>query len=157
MNIPTPPTEPIPPVERRRFLQVLVSAFTLLWSLLALVPIYRYLRPQRGGLAETRVTSVGVGPASALPVGQGKNFQFGSIPGIVTHATSDGQFHAFNAICTHLGCTVQFRADMDRIWCACHGGQYDPATGAVLAGPPPRPLEPLKAEVQNGQVVVSRS
>jgi cytochrome b6-f complex iron-sulfur subunit len=141
---------------RKNFLQIMVAFFAALWSVLTLFPIYRYLRPSKTALAESNVSSVTVGAASDIPVGQGRNFQFGSIPGIITH-TSDGQFHAFSAVCTHLGCTVQFRGDIERIWCACHGGQYDPATGEVLAGPPPRPLPPLKVSVQQGQIVVSQA
>lgn len=144
-----------PKMPRRSFLRLAVTLFSALWGILALYPVYRYLRPPKTLLTESSVTSVTVGDVGALPVGQGKNFQFGSVPGVIIH-TPDGQFHAFNAICTHLGCTVQFRSDMQRIWCACHGGQYSPETGAVLAGPPPHPLEPFNVTVQDGRLVVSR-
>lgn len=140
---------------RRNFLQLLVGFFATLWGLAALYPIYRYLRAPASLTAVSNVSSVVVGTVNALPEGTGENFQFGSIPGIVTH-TTDG-FHAFNAICTHLGCTVQFRKDMGKIWCACHGGTYDPATGAVLAGPPPKPLAKLAVAVKDGKIVVSQS
>jgi cytochrome b6-f complex iron-sulfur subunit len=145
-------------VPRRRFLQAVTAFFATLWGLLTLYPLYRYLRPSAQSMqGQASVSSVTVGDASELPAGQGQNFQFGSVPGIVVHSASDNQFHAFNAVCTHLGCTVQFRADMDRIWCACHGGQYDPITGKNIAGPPPRPLEPLKVTVQNGKIIVSQA
>ena len=58
-------------------------------------------------------------------------------------------------ICTHLGCTVQYREDKDAIWCACHGGQYDAHTGKNVAGPPPKPLTPLKVEVSGDKIIVS--
>lgn len=146
----------LPPVTRRSFLGVLVGFFGFLWSLMAAYPIFRYLNPPKSAAQQSNVTSLTVADAKDIPVGTGRNFQFGSIPAILTH-TEEGQFQAFNAICTHLGCTVQYRDDMNRIWCACHGGQYDPVTGKNLAGPPPKPLAPLKAEVQNGKVVVSRA
>jgi cytochrome b6-f complex iron-sulfur subunit len=143
------------PVSRRGFLAGLVALCGFLWSLMAAYPIFRYLYPPKSMQAQSNVSSVTVADARDIPVGTGRNFQFGSIPAILLH-TQDGEFHAFNAICTHLGCTVQFRPDMQRIWCACHGGQYDPETGKNIAGPPPRPLAPLKAEVVNGKVIVSR-
>lgn len=141
---------------RRNFLQILAGLFATLWGVITLYPLYRYLRPPAGLGGVSNVSSVVVGPATEIPVGQGRNFEFGSVPGIITH-TPDGKFHAFNATCTHLGCTVQYRSDMKRIWCACHGGQYDPATGQVLAGPPPRPLAPLNVVVKNDQIIVSQA
>ena len=37
--------------------------------------------------------------------------------------------------------------------CPCHGGVYD-TTGAVTAGPPPRPLARLMTRIEDGQVQV---
>src|SRR5260221_8872154 len=46
-------------------------------------------------------------------------------------------FHVISAICTHLGCTVQWRgAEFD---CPCHGSRFTPE-GAVIGGSAPRPL-----------------
>jgi cytochrome b6-f complex iron-sulfur subunit len=149
-----PLTRP-PNPKRRHFLQAFVATFGAIWGVLMLYPLYRYLRPPKNMLAESDVSSVSLGSAGNLPVGAGKNFQFGSIPGVIIH-TPDDQFHAFDAICTHLGCTVQYRPDLQRIWCACHGGQYDAETGKNIAGPPPRPLTPLKATVENGNIIVSK-
>ena len=73
--------------------------------------------------------------------------------------TLDGELHAFNAVCTHLECTVQFKADTSQIWCACHNGLYDLA-GNVVSGPPPRNLDRLAVNVRgepgNEEIVVSR-
>ncbi len=154
MNNTTNPNDK-PKIHRRRFLQVLVSIFGAIWSVLTLYPIYRYLKPKKNPLEEAQVNSVTVGDASSLPTNSGKNFQFGSVPGLVIHA-EDNQFHAFDAICTHMGCTVQYRPDLKLIWCACHGGEYDPETGKNVAGPPPRPLTPFKVAIVQGKLVVSK-
>jgi menaquinol-cytochrome c reductase iron-sulfur subunit len=58
-----------------------------------------------------------------------------------------------SATCTHLGCTVQWEAGKNEFRCPCHGGRYS-IDGAVLSGPPPRPLERLNAQVRDGNVVV---
>lgn len=156
----TTPSSNLPPtkqeVNRRGFLALMIGLFSFLWGILTMYPLYRYLRPPKRAGAASNVSSVTVGEAKELPAGTGRNFQFGSVPAVLVH-TDDDQWKAYNAICTHLGCTVQFREDMDRIWCACHGGQYDPATGKVLAGPPPKPLQELKAEVKDGKIVVSKA
>jgi len=54
---------------------------------------------------------------------------------------------AFNAICTHTDCTVQFESGENRIFCACHNGVYD-LNGQNVSGPPPRPLETYKVDVR---------
>ena len=45
-----------------------------------------------------------------------------------------------NSRCTHLGCTVNWRADANAFLCPCHDAKFDPE-GKVLDGPPPRPLD----------------
>ena len=56
----------------------------------------------------------------------------------------DGEPRAFNAVCTHLQCTVEYRAASQDIFCNCHNGVYD-LNGRNIAGPPPRPLEVYQA------------
>ncbi len=134
-----------------------LGTVAVLWGGVALYPIYRYLAPRPDTSDdETQVTSVEVCKLSELPKNSGKNFRFGSFPALLIHTEDDG-LHAFKAVCTHLGCTVQYRGDIQRIFCACHGGQYDPTTGKNIAGPPPKPLDSLKVAVVNDQVVVSRA
>jgi cytochrome b6-f complex iron-sulfur subunit len=69
--------------------------------------------------------------------------------------TASGEFRAFEAVCTHLDCTVQFKKDLGVIWCACHNGKYD-LNGRNISGPPPRPLNPYKVIVQGEEVFVSK-
>ena len=90
-----------------------------------------------------------------LPPNSGRLFRFGSRPGIVVRSV-DGRIKAFSAICTHLDCTVQYRPDLERIYCACHEGQYD-FNGVPVAGPPPRPLEEFDVQESRGEIIVSRS
>ena len=61
----------------------------------------------------------------------------------------DGRWIALTAVCTHLGCTVQYEPQADRIHCACHGGVYNPYTGANVSGPPPKPLKLFKVAVND--------
>jgi Rieske Fe-S protein len=67
----------------------------------------------------------------------------------------DRQVRALSARCTHLGCQVRWAAEERHFLCPCHGGVYD-ASGQVLAGPPPRPLDSIEATISadGGTVMV---
>src|SRR6266699_1286916 len=43
-----------------------------------------------------------------------------------------------SAICTHLGCTPDWKASENKFKCPCHGSGYDPE-GVNFEGPAPRP------------------
>jgi menaquinol-cytochrome c reductase iron-sulfur subunit len=58
----------------------------------------------------------------------------------------DSTVRALSATCTHLGCQVRWEAKDKTFVCPCHGGVYD-ATGRVVGGPPPRPLDSVDTRV----------
>jgi len=58
--------------------------------------------------------------------------------------------------CSHLGCGVSWDAGRKAFLCPCHGGVYG-SDGAVLAGPPPRPLTRLPLVVAGGRVQIDTS
>jgi cytochrome b6-f complex iron-sulfur subunit len=120
-------------------------------------PIYRYLAsPEEMALEATAVTEVTLKDAQKLPAGAALIFKFGTAPAMLIHH-EDGRWVSMTAVCTHLGCTVQYEPAADRIHCACHGGVYNPYTGANVSGPPPKPLTLFKVEKNDTGVVVSRS
>lgn len=62
---------------------------------------------------------------------------------------------ALSAVCTHLGCTVKWVPENDRLECPCHGSLFDPMTGRVLGGPAPRPLDWYRLSLsQDGELIV---
>ncbi len=62
------------------------------------------------------------------------------------------EFKAFSALCTHLGCIVHLEPGND-IYCPCHAGYFDPVTGEVISGPPPKPLPEIEIEInENGDI-----
>ena len=64
----------------------------------------------------------------------------------------ENQYVAYLQRCTHLSCPVHFNAADKRLDCPCHNGEFDAATGAVLGGPPPRPLPRIALRIENGQI-----
>jgi cytochrome b6-f complex iron-sulfur subunit len=141
--------------------------FTLL---VILYPVALFLRPRK-------VTTSGalevVAPfrLNELATTPNNPFDFAGKPCLVV-VTPDGaqrlaagqspapdEVRAFNAVCTHVECTVKYRSATGDIFCNCHEGLYD-LNGRNIAGPPPRPLEvyrvTLRGEKGKEEIVVSR-
>jgi thiosulfate dehydrogenase [quinone] large subunit len=71
---------------------------------------------------------------------------------------STGKVVAFDAVCTHAGCTVEFDPGSRLLICPCHGATFDPArAAAVLGGPTNVPLAPLPITVDAKTGVISLS
>jgi len=146
-----PGTGDPPSPQRRRLLDALLSGSIFLWLGSVLYPVLRYLvPPEQGGIQEK---SVKLGKESDYAKNSGTLFRIGNKPGILIR-TPGGEFRAFVATCTHLDCTVQFKADEGVIWCACHNGKYN-LHGVNIAGPPPRPLTPLEVVLKGDEVHVA--
>lgn len=142
-----------PALNRRRFLDGVLGAGFVSTVAAIVYPVWRYLIPPVSG--EPATQSVVAAQASAVKPNSGLVFKFGSKPALLIR-TPEGELQAFNAVCTHLECTVQYKADTSKIWCACHNGLYD-LQGNVISGPPPRPLQRLVVNQRGDEVVVSRA
>ena len=51
--------------------------------------------------------------------------------------------------CPHMNCTVAWKAEQNGFDCACHISNFD-ATGRVVSGPSPRPLDALEHRIEGG-------
>ncbi len=116
-------------------------------------PVLRYIIPPAE--ANLGVDSVVAATIHELKPNSSKIFRFGSRPALLIR-TADGQYQAMSATCTHLSCTVQYRNDVQQVWCACHNGMYD-LNGRNVSGPPPRPLEKYQVHVQGEEIHVQRA
>lgn len=142
---------------RRTFVRVAMGGVGACYAAALGYPVYRYLAaPVEKSAAMAKITEVKLKDAEKLPVGSALMFKFGPRPSMLIHQ-KDGQWTAFDAVCTHLGCTVQFQPEHDIIHCACHGGKYDPQTGKNVSGPPPKPLKKYVVKVEGSDIVVSRT
>jgi Rieske Fe-S protein len=115
-------------------------------------PVLRYLIPPP--VADLGGDEVIAAKLGDLKPNSAKIFRFGNRPGLLLRV-GEAEYRAFSATCTHLSCTVQYRADLHEIWCACHNGMYD-LNGRNVSGPPPRPLENYRVHVRGEDLVVSR-
>jgi Rieske Fe-S protein len=139
---------------RRRFVNWLLGTSAVAFVLSVLYPISQYLVPPKSAESAAGTVTLPLKPEEVKP-NSGQIFKFGSRPGIIVR-TSTGELRAFSAVCTHLQCTVQYRSDLQQIWCACHNGHYD-LNGKNVSGPPPRPLDTFTVNVQGTKIVVSKS
>ena len=70
--------------------------------------------------------------------------------------TSNGQDYAvISNICTHLGCRVRWIPERDSFFCPCHNAVFA-KDGAVVDGPPPRPLDRYESKVEDGVIYIKR-
>ncbi|MFB6353566.1 MAG: ubiquinol-cytochrome c reductase iron-sulfur subunit [Halobacteriales archaeon] len=72
---------------------------------------------------------------------------------------TDQGYVAYSAICTHLGCTVNWTTKSHAVGgphdhCPCHVGEFDPYHGAeVVGGPPPKPLPQIGVTVNDDGIL----
>lgn len=103
--------------------------------------------------------SATIAVASQVPVNSAASFTIpsNSDPGVLVHLTN-GDFVAFDAICTHAGCPVQYDPSSKLLLCPCHGAAFDPSQNvAVVQGPADIPLTSVPIHVENatGDITVS--
>ena len=109
---------------------------------------------QTPGLSGTTVTngsSTIIGHTSDVPINNATSFTIPSNgdPGVLIHL-NNGQFVAFDAVCTHAGCPVDYDPGTQHLICPCHGAEFDPAhAAAVLGGPTITPLASVSIHVDN--------
>jgi glycine/D-amino acid oxidase-like deaminating enzyme/nitrite reductase/ring-hydroxylating ferredoxin subunit len=78
----------------------------------------------------------------AVPAGEARLLRDGAKL-VGAYRDDDGTLHAVSAVCTHLGCQVQWNG-AERSWdCPCHGSRFD-TDGTVLQGPATAPLERIE-------------
>lgn len=141
------------PTSRRKFVNWLLGTSAAGYAAAVIYPITRYIIPPPTGESSTTSVTLPFPPSEVEPNGA-RPFRFGNKPGILVR-TESGELKAFSAICTHLDCTVQYRPDIARIWCACHNGHFD-LSGRNVQGPPPRPLDAYDVNIRGEEIVVSK-
>jgi Rieske Fe-S protein len=96
------------------------------------------------------VTGTLLGTVAEIPVGGGKVFAAAKV--VVTQPVK-GQFKAFSAVCTHVGCVCNAVAG-GTINCPCHGAKFKISDGAVVAGPATSPLPAQTIAISGGHILL---
>ena len=138
-------------VNRRRFVNALLSIGGIGGLVAVIYPALSFLKPPKS--VEAKVNSVKAGIASSFPDNSSKIVKFGRKP-VILVKTTEGNFIALSATCTHLDCIVQYKEDTKQIWCACHNGIYD-MNGRNVSGPPPRSLDNFAVKIVNDEIIIT--
>jgi cytochrome b6-f complex iron-sulfur subunit len=135
---------------RRGFLSSGVKWAFGVVALPALYAVARFLIPPK--LQETLVELIRVGKVEDIPVDTAKIVRFNKTPIVLVH-TAEGQMKAFSAVCTHLGCIVEYRPDERGMTTAAEAGSTWMEERGRLT---PKPLRTYRVEVKSGEIIVHK-
>jgi menaquinol-cytochrome c reductase iron-sulfur subunit len=159
-----PVSQDVGMVGRRRFLERLSAFGAAISAAIVAIPVLRAIVPP--GSRRLAANWIKVADDTALlDIGVPIRVNFvqsvedawvetRTLNGVWLYTENGEKFKAYNGHCTHLGCSYVYDKDRKNFFCPCHRGQFDVKTGAVLAGPPPRPLDELEVEVRDASVFV---
>jgi len=101
-------------------------------------------------------------PSTKFKIGYPSDFGFGvdtkfqNAHRIWVVRNTEGIF-VISAICTHLGCTPDWKPAENKFKCPCHGSGYD-SEGINFEGPAPRPMDRAQVELDpEGEITVDTS
>jgi cytochrome b6-f complex iron-sulfur subunit len=124
-------------VSRRDFLKLASRTVLAAAGLLGLGGLFLFLDIQTD---PSRQTDFDLGLPAKYPLGSRTILP--DVPALLVHSQSG--FSALSLVCTHLGCTVENRAD--GFACPCHGSRFD-LLGNVTRGPAGKHLNPLRTGI----------
>jgi len=151
---------------RREFVKMLLAG--LISTVMGLVPLGAglavFLDPLRRKASSSgaiRVASLESLPPDGIPrvfpvlatrVDAWNKFKQAMIGSVYLRRTSDGQLQAFNVVCPHAGCFVDF--DRDHYHCPCHNSTFT-ITGKIdnPSSPAARGLDSLEVQVRDGNEI----
>jgi cytochrome b6-f complex iron-sulfur subunit len=136
-------------MSRRDFIDWVIKGGILATLSGMLFPALAYLWPVMGH--GPKVDMEEVAALEEIPVGGSKKIVLAGSALLLIRTPQE--IKAFSAICTHLGCVVDWDGLKREIVCPCHAGIFD-LEGRVVSGPPPRPLPSYPVKVMNGKVFI---
>jgi cytochrome b6-f complex iron-sulfur subunit len=137
-------------VSRRTFLDLIVQGSLAVTFIGILSAVASYIWPPRSARSAGAAAEMDAGSVEDIAMGKAKKVAYKE--GTLVIRTSGG-FVALSAICTHLGCMLNWDEDKQVIVCPCHGALFD-VKGNVLAGPAPKPLPEYKLTIANNRIYV---
>jgi cytochrome b6-f complex iron-sulfur subunit len=135
--------------------------FFLSWGAAGLASLWAAVGVSLGAVIRFLTPSVFYEPPQSFKIGNPADFPFGpptflSDEKIYVFRDREKGFAAASAVCTHLGCTVNYFQSDRRFHCPCHGSIFG-SDGRVQHGPAPRPLQWFEVTLaRDGQLRVDK-
>ena len=138
-------------VTRRSFLDIIIGGAFVTTALAVVGTAIAFILPPKrtNGDGESRTE---VATVEQLTVGKAIKALHHGKP-VVVGNTKRGYF-ALSAVCTHLGCLVDWNEKTQQLDCPCHAAKFD-TQGDVLSGPAPKPLASHETVVVSGKIYVT--
>jgi cytochrome b6-f complex iron-sulfur subunit len=143
-------------IGRRNFFESVIKWILGITVVSWIPPIIAYIYPKSKGSAENIFmdpSGNAIAVSAIVNEGSGIGLAFGTPAVIINYK---GDLRAFSAVCTHLGCIVQWKKDQGIFLCPCHAGKFDP-NGNVISGPPPKPLPRYALKVEENKIQLSKA
>lgn len=140
----------LPGPTRRGFLDLFLAICGAIAACAAAIPALIYVWPvtKKGPGVDRKV----VEGAEDFAPWESRTEILNGKPVIVVRAGD--RFVAYSAVCTHLGCIVNWDAQRKAFLCPCHAATFD-VNGKVVDGPPPAPLKEYKVSEAGGKIYIS--
>lgn len=147
-----------PHISRREFVTVSVGIIGAVIAVFIGLPAIGYiLSPALK--KQTTDAWVSLGPLENYPINEPTLFTFTRTRvngwektvnsfGVYVWRKSEADVVTYSNWCTHLSCRVTWQEDLEQYKCPCHDGFFD-EEGAVVSGPPPRPLDRYENKVED--------
>ncbi len=137
-------------LERRGVLRVALTGVLAV----AFAGVGKYFAKAAPATTNTAAAKKKLVKLSSIKVGGTKSFTTANGAPAILFRTKTGVF-AYQAICTHQGCTVSYTPANKHLTCPCHGAEFDPLKNATpVAGPAQSPLPKVKVAISGAWVVL---
>ena len=159
---------PFPGEDRRGFFKracavVIGTVISLFPAVAGLTVLLDPLRKRKGAEGLVRVANLDALPDDGVPrrfqvlstkVDAWNKFAETPIGAVYLRRVKEGQVQAFNAVCPHAGCMVDFAVDQGVYTCPCHKSSFN-VSGRIedRSSPASRGLDSLVVEVRNNKEV----
>jgi menaquinol-cytochrome c reductase iron-sulfur subunit len=157
-----------PPPSRRDFFKKALAA--LIGAIIGLVPaaagltvFFDPLRRKSAGSGKVRITTLEALADDGVPqkfavlasrIDAWNKYHEVPIGAVYLRRTKEGKVQAFNVVCPHAGCFVDYLPNRERFVCPCHDSTFA-VSGNIddPRSPAPRGLDSLETEVRNGKEI----